>query len=242
MAQQRLALDFLPFSAANLIEQVRLLSHSETGPADQVRYLGSFLKHVDCGARTLVIERPYVDRHYLEEYLGYYATQFSPPQSRAARIHVFAGELTSESFEQRLRDSATDKREQVVASLQEIYLGFIVVRPLAAAPIGRTILQSYRSSRDRVYGPYAAPHVVHLAGVELRVTGTPFQQQDQGAGACATAALWSSLARVIRADGGRAPTPVSVTLAATKHSHEGRVFPAEAGFDPGGLKVIHLAV
>ena len=45
---------------------------------DQVRYLSYYLSHEEMGARSMLIERPYIDRHYLTEYQGYYATTLSP--------------------------------------------------------------------------------------------------------------------------------------------------------------------
>lgn len=233
MVWPSLNLRFIPFSRPAFCEQARVLSGAPAGSesGDQVRYLGSFLAHPDCEAKTLVVERPYVDRHYLEEYLGYYATQFTPPASQVARVHVFNEDFTEESFKQLLEDAAGARHKEVLGRLQDAYRGFIVIRPLPSAPIGRTILRAYASCGDRIYGADPAPHTVHFAGFQLRVTGTPFQQQDQGVGACATAALWSSLARVVRTDGGRAPTPLGITLAATKHNHEGRVFPAEGGLE-----------
>lgn len=231
MSQPKLELRFIKFSRGAFVDEIQRLAGAspDAKAPDQVRYLASYLSHADCAAQTLVVEDPYVDRHYLEEYAGYYATLFSPPKARVTRVHIFRQALTSDDFEKYLTAAHKDPTGAVTAELTKSYFGFVVVRPLPAAPIGRTILRSYQSSPDRVYGPYGAPHVVHLAGLELRVTGTPFQQQDQGVGACATAALWSSLARVVRTDGGRAPTPLSITMAATRFNHEGRVLPAEAG-------------
>ena len=72
---------------------------------------------------------------------------------------------------------------------------------------------------------------VHLAGLALVIEGLPFQQQDQGVGACATTALWSALAKVMRTDGQRPPTPLAITAAATEQRVQARAFPAVAGLD-----------
>lgn len=236
MPATKVSLKFLPFSGPNFIREVQLASkvdpNSLNEPCDQVRYLVSFLGHKDCGAKSLVIEFPYVDRHYLEEYLGYYATLLIPPDSQTTRIHVFGCDLNESTFETFQRRAASGEYKVVQQELSANYRGFVVIRPLPAAPVGRTIFRPYESlGSDRVYGPPSAPHRVHLGGLELSVEGVPFQQQDQGVGACATTALWSSLARVVRTDGGRAPTPLAITLAATQHNHEGRVLPAEAGLE-----------
>ncbi|MCP3136821.1 hypothetical protein [Pyxidicoccus xibeiensis] len=236
MPATKVSLRFLRFSEQGFIREALLASKvdpkSQGLACDQVRYLASFLSHPDCGAQSLVIESPYVDRHYLEEYLGYYATQLRPPDSQTTRIHVFGCDLEETSFETFQRRAASGEYKVVQQELGDSYRGFVVIRPLPASPVGRTIFRPYQSAgTDRVYGPPSAPHRVHLGGLELTIEGIPFQQQDQGVGACATTALWSSLARVVRTDGGRAPTPLAITLAATQHNHEGRVLPAEAGLE-----------
>ena len=91
------------------------------------------------------------------------------------------------------------------------------------------------------YALAPAPYDVHLAGLRLRVRGIPFQQQEQAVGACATTAIWSALARVMRSDGGRAPTPFAVTEAATKHYVSDRAFPAAAGLEPRQILEAALA-
>jgi hypothetical protein len=179
----------------------------------------------------MVVESPYVDRHYLEEFSGYYATALRPPPAKAVRIHVFSLEITDSDFEEIVRSAAAGAYDQERSRLQAGYLGFVVVRPIPSVAIGRTILRPYDDKPGRNYGPPAKAHHVHLAGLELEVEGVPFQQQDQAVGACATTAVWSSLARVIRTDGGRAPTPLGVTTAANKNLLSGRPFPASAGLE-----------
>jgi hypothetical protein len=195
---------------------------------DQVRYLSSYLSHSEVGAKTILIEFPYVDRHWLEEYTSYYSTLFAPPRAKATRLHFFDEHWTLEELKQLLAlaiDSPDDR------TINDHYLGFSVIRPVPAAPIGRTVLRPYRGNADRCFAPAILPHRVHLAGLTLQLDGLPFQQQDQGVAACATTALWSALTKVIRTDGGRAPTPYAVTKVATEHRVQARAFPAKAGLD-----------
>jgi hypothetical protein len=221
-------LGFHPFSRQKLWELIRAASFypREEIPV-QANYLASYLSHEDAGAKTIVAEAPYVDRHYLEEYTGYYSTVLHPPPTKTTRLHVFAHAFTESDF----RQSFIAQDMAFVERLQDSYLGFIVVRPLPSAPIGRTILRPYRGAEEREYGPRFAPNRVHLAGLELLLDGVPFQQQDQGVGACATTAVWSALARVMRADGLRTCTPLAVTEAATRHVLSGRAFPAVGGHE-----------
>lgn len=198
----------------------------------QVEYLCSYLAG-EPGARALIIETPYVDRHYLEEYSAYYVSAFRNGGSVTTRIHVFSIPVDDAQVRAWIHETAAgaEAYEAVQRRVDDAYLGFIVVRPLPSAPIGRTVLRPYRGNTSRSYIPREGGHEVHLFGLTLVARGLPFQQQDQAVGACATTALWSALSRVARADGGRAPTPYAVTQAATQHYLADRVLPAVSGLE-----------
>ncbi|WP_437733091.1 hypothetical protein [Sorangium sp. So ce1335] len=231
MTAVRLSLRCVPFSSRAFWHEVREASGlPEDADTDQVKYLISYLVSKEVKSRTLIVEEPYVDRHYLEEYTGYYASALRPPRSKATRIHVLSCELDDAELAQWIEDAKSDY-ETVQSRLQSAYVGFVVIRPFPSAPIGRTILRPYRGLPSRCFAAASTEYRVHLAGFELMVKGMPFQQQDQAVGACATTAIWSALARVMRADGGRAATPLAVTAAATKYIVRGRALPANAGLD-----------
>jgi hypothetical protein len=228
--KERLRLECRPFE--QLEDCVRHEScvpdGSSAATCDQVKYLSSYLQHEDVGARTILVEHEYVDRHWLEEYSNYYSTLLSPPRVKATRLHFFDVAWTLEEFKRLLSESMEAPGD---STLNGHYLGFAVIRPLPGAPIGRTVLRPYRKNTDRCFAPAELVHRVHLAGLTLELEGLPFQQQDQGVAACATTALWSALTKVIRTDGGRAPTPFAVTKAAIDRKVQARAFPATAGLD-----------
>ncbi len=222
------------FTAAALLTEIQSASRApaKVEPTTQARYLGSYLSNAEAGARTMLMEAPYVDRHFLEEYSRYYATALRAPPPQATRIHFLNTSLTDDDFVALVLEAAEDGYEEVCAKLNAWYLGFAVIRPLPSAPIGRTLLATYHSElADRHYALPSRSYDVHLAGLALSVKAVPFQQQEQAVGACATTAVWSALARVMRTDGGRAPTPFAVTEAATKHYLSDRAFPAASGLD-----------
>jgi hypothetical protein len=193
--------------------------------------LATYLAHPEVRAKTMLVETPYVDRHYLQEYVGFYATKLSPPPRDTTRIHFWRHSFDDPQWKATLRRAATDGLGVVETELREKYLGYVVVRPIGACPIGRTVLAPY-TSPARCYGPAATSHQVHLQGLTLEVPALPFQQQDQGLGACATTALWSSIARATRADGGRAATPLDVARAAV----DGHVVASPNGLDLDAMK------
>jgi len=221
----------MPFSAfENEVARAAQMSTSAAG-GTQVRYLKSYLADPAMGATRIVVESPYVDRHYLEEFAGYYAANLQAPSNKTTRLHFFRGEHGEDLLDRALERAASDGPDAASAALQEDYLGFVVIRPLPAAPVGRTVLAQYRGDPQRVYQPAQSEHRVHICGLTLRVQALPFQQQDEAVGACATTALWSALSRAVRADGGRAPTPLTVTKAATQFNVTGRGLPAADGLD-----------
>jgi hypothetical protein len=180
-------------------------------------------------AQTIVVERPYVDRHYLEEYTAFYATALHAPRPHITRLHVFSD--PPEKIEKLFIAAAKGEVRAAEEGLQQAYLGFVGVRPLASAPVGRTILRPYGKVLTRVFDPASTRYDVHLMGLHLQVSGLPFQQQEQAVGACATTAMWIALSRAARADGDRAPTPHAVTAAATRHVLRDRPLPALAGLE-----------
>ncbi|MBX3245967.1 MAG: hypothetical protein KF901_02155 [Myxococcales bacterium] len=178
-----------------------------------MRYLQSYLHHDEIRARTMVVEHPYVDRHYLQEFVGHYATMLQAVPNSTTRIHLFSEAYDESAWTALIERADESGIQEVEAELRASYLGYVVVRPLPACPIGRTALVTYRGVSSRKYAPAHMNHEVHLHGLTLSVEALPFQQQDQALGACATTALWSALARVMRADGGRAATPLEVAQA-----------------------------
>jgi hypothetical protein len=199
---------------------------------DQVTYLDAYLRNPGIGAKTLVVEHPYTDRHYMEEYQRYYASSFRPPPPQTTRVHVLAMELDDEGLAEINRESAlgTEKWSEVKHRLQTAYRGFIVLRPLAAAPVGRTVLAPFAGEDVRVFRSIQK-HLAHPIGLELAVRGVPFQQQETAVGACATTAVWSALAAAARATGRRGPTPYAITEGATRHFIVDRQLPAESGLE-----------
>jgi hypothetical protein len=199
--------------------------------SEQVRYLDGYLGPGGLGIQTILVENPYVDRHYIEEYSRYYASAFQTPPASTVRLHFFAELLTDEGLGDSIIGAANGSAPwmEAQARLQTSYRGFVVVRPLPSAPIGRTVLATYAGKGSRRFVTQA--HRVHIMGLELVVHGVPFQQQEVAVGACATTAMWSALTVTSRATGHRGPTPYQVTEAATRHLLTDRHIPADGGLD-----------
>lgn len=189
-----------------------------------LEYLWGYLEAIH--ATSVVYEPHYIDRHFLDDFAHYYARAFRPPVSHCERLHFFSASATD--LDKKISDALTRPEEghpSREASLQADYLGFVVKRPLASAPVGRTVLRTFPLDGGRRQYTAVRPYHVHLLGLALRVDGLAYQQQDGGAAVCASTALWSALQRVARVAGHRTPTPSEITRAS------GTPFAASHGLD-----------
>lgn len=177
------------------------------------------------GEVTIVTEPEYTDRDYLEDFAAYYVRCFKEKYPAiCARLHFFQGELMEEHF----RSGATAE------GLNDKYLGFIVVRPLPHACIGRTCLKTYDFDGRRYY-PVTRPCEAHLLGFNLAVNSLPFQEQDKAAAACATSAIWSALQGTAMLFQHRVYSPVEITrIATSQFPGLRRVFPNK-GLNPSQM-------
>lgn len=127
------------------------------------------------GARCAVIETRYMDRDYRSEFSGFYSVTHAEVPSTAHRVHFFGRKL---------------KRGQVAALPDDhSYIGFMVIRPIPSARVGRTMLPPPPGIAP--YVRCAQPDTVHLFGQKLAVPpSVPFMQQDTQLGRCAHVAAW----------------------------------------------------
>jgi len=221
------------FSTSEFIEEIRLASQATdyTDNSNQADYLANYLE--DIGARSLLIENRYMDRHFIEEVGTFYSRCLSQKRNYTTRIHAFSRDLDLVQFRGILQDAKAGGREEAERELERDYLGFVVVRPLPSVPIGRTVLRTYASEDRKFYA--LADYTVHLTGLELKIRGLAFQQQDRGVAACATTAIWSALQRVCRHEGCRVPTPSQITEEAVRHYlSDSRPLPAS------GLSIVQI--
>ncbi|MFT3714050.1 MAG: hypothetical protein QM817_40835 [Archangium sp.] len=214
-----------PFSPAEFERLAGASCEGTTdGPAaDQVGYVSRYMEWL--GAKSIVVEQHYVDRHFREEFDLYYSRLLNPPTTHCRRLHFFTKNLSREALGE-LLERALDDKEGIESELSGAYLGFVVLRPVPHAVVGRSLLAFREDSPEREI--HATTKLsAHLMGLELSVRGTAFQQQDRAVGACATAAVWMAMSRVARLDGARSPSPAFIARAAARMAGtEGRFLPS----------------
>jgi hypothetical protein len=130
------------------------------------------------GAQSAVLEYRYIDLDYRNEHSRFYSTTFRRYPSVTHRLHFFAQPMPKElsSSDQPARFGALD------------YLGYVVLRPVPGAPVGRTMLKASDAAREHV--TCRAVDRVNLLGEDLTVEASPFTSQDSQLSVCAHATLW----------------------------------------------------
>ncbi len=172
-----------------------------------------------------LIEDPYVDNDYLEDYSSYYASCFNDYHRHCQRVHLFGSSssfrLTNLIFIHQLTSQDPKIRDKINA----VYLGFIVVRPFEMSRIGRTCLVT-NPLRESTEYPAIRDYNAHLFGMDLSVKTMAFQEQDQTVTACASTAIWSALHIACKMFHRYTPSPSGVTKDALTYAPDLRKFPS----------------
>ncbi|MFK7893146.1 MAG: hypothetical protein AB8B63_20195 [Granulosicoccus sp.] len=218
-------------SAASLIFRRFDESFTEDYPASrQFSYLYCYLR--DLGAVSILEEPHYFDRDYLSEFAAFYSVSSRGYSNTCRRLHFFSTSVSRETFTAAVSNDAVAN-----SNLQQAYLGFTIIRPITATPLGCTVLRWYpvkAHETRRITNP-CRQYRSHVAGITLSVYGLAWQQQDTAVGACATIGLWSMLHSSSFDNDRTAPTTAEITEAANMTAATGaRVFPSD------GLTIIQL--
>jgi hypothetical protein len=147
-------------------------------------YLANYLAALD--AKTLIVEYNYVDKVYLKDFQRYHLSCYQHYKKTCSRLHFFRKllgdyyNLPEAKFLEFLEIGADD------------YLGFIVLRPLPRAYIGRTMLlpKETGAACNFLIVPDSKSH---LFGKTFKLSSLVFLQQDKSVGACSPTSLWMAL-------------------------------------------------
>jgi len=126
--------------------------------------------------KTVIVESDYVDNEFSSCYGRFYYHLFQNISKTCKRLHFFAEPI--------------HRADLPNLECREGYLGYVVLRPISAMPIGRTVLSPMVKSRHKEFILTQEDYKVNLSGSTLSVSGMPFIQQDGRVAACASAALW----------------------------------------------------
>lgn len=191
------------------------------------RHSGYFQRYLqDLGCKTILVEYPYIDRDYLEDYCSYYARCFTGYDRQCVRLHFFDSQFGDEDFFCLLKREDGKLTHEI---LKNSYLGFVVINPLPSTYIGRTCLKTFGDDGGRRSYLATRCYTVHLLGITLSIKSLAFQEQDSTVAACATSALWSAFHGSGILFQHSIPSPVEITKIATQYIiQEKRSFPNHA--------------
>ena len=211
---------------------LEVISGKIVNPDEQfkiVRNLSGYLSELR--VQCAVIEEDYVDRDYLDDYGRYYSRCDAEYKRRCCRIHFFSKTYEEKDIINVVSKSDGKERAGEFADFAETYLGFVVIRPLSTAIVGRTCLKPYpqedAEQKDTGRRYRALTDVrVSFFGRELVVRCMPFLQQDSTTAACASCALWSAFMVTAQLFRHKLYCPGCITALATEHGmYEGLSFP-----------------
>jgi hypothetical protein len=233
-------IEFLPFSSL-----VSLLQLEEPplmrDDFRQLNYIERYLRQAKPPCLSVVIERYYIDRDFIQDFGVFYSTSLYAYPNWCQRIHFFSIDKNQVRRELRklvelganagIADSGGTFEKACRDFSDKFYMGFSVIKPLLGSPVGRTVLRHYGVEAGKgLVRKFNCTrnYQVHLLGIDLTVCGLIFQQQDVGVSACATTAVWSSLSKTRDFEEIATPTPAQITQLASQYVLPfGRPMPSE---------------
>lgn len=200
----------------------------------QMRYLDVYLREwipkdadpLEPCIIKMVYENDYIDHHYVEDFSRYFVRCFRKYERNCSRIHLLkVDKLDPLEF----RSFVRDKDHPLAASLQDGYLGNIVVRPIPDTFFAKTCLKQYPCLADSTDSRYKKilrkNYKSSLFGHAFYVDSIAFQEQDKVLSACATSALWSFFHAHPCISKRAIPSAIEITTSAVTSSAEEALFP-----------------
>lgn len=139
-----------------------------------------------CGI-SIIIENNYVDYSYIDDYANYYSKNFFDYQKKSMRIHFFQN--STEELSSIYLFESNDK----IQSLQDSYIGYIVVRPIPEFFISRACFKKWYDA-DTTHLFLSKEEKASLLGIDFKIDTIPFMEKDYITSVCATSALWTFFA------------------------------------------------
>lgn len=213
-------MSFAKWSGDGYVARVVDLSHErallwllDTYGGARPKVLQAVLSHAfSLGARTAVIEYRYIDQDWRNEHKAFYTGTFRRYPSVAHRIHFF----------ERSAPVELKSLEQPTLVGQMGYLGYAVMRPVPAAPVGRTFLAPLEPAATTC----RSLDTVNLFGESLKVSGVAFIAQDAQLSRCAQTTTWVTAHHHHRRFKAPRALPGDIAAAVVASTEHGRPLPS----------------
>lgn len=223
------------FNRPTLVQWLANFSQTDASVVDAKSHIDYFESYFyNRKVKKMLIEYPYIDKDYLEDYSAYYARSFKDYKKWTLRLHFFADEDLSETLLQQLIRKETSLSTE--KKFTDAYLGYIVVKPISATMIGKTVLQTYPENDEGRNFPINRQYHASICGIDFHLDSIGYQEQDKSVAACATSALWSVFQSTSHLFHHAVPSPAEITRLATRNSNYiDRTFPSS------GLSIEQMA-
>ncbi len=129
---------------------------------------------------TIILENYYVDKVYRDMYYRYYSNKHFMHDRNCKRISIFEGIFNKNEL----------YNEYTKNTLNNKYVGSIVIRPLKIGELGRTLINP---TKLKLYPSYirTTTFTVEVLGMLLTTEAFPFSEQDAETMTCAETTVWA---------------------------------------------------
>jgi hypothetical protein len=148
---------------------------------------------------SFILEKNYIDKDYLIDYTNYYARCFDDIGRKVERYHFFKTDMASlkTRISEYYQKKEKDKRDEILLTINELYIGFVIKKPTYNGIIGRTILKRFPPQtsvpNEKRILSVVKENRINIYGIPLKIISLPFQEQDNAVSACATISIWTAL-------------------------------------------------
>ena len=132
------AVAYSPSALRDLLAKYSLSTPSLVNSKTHLTYFDEYFGELK--AKTILVECPYTDGDFLDDYAAYYVRCLDKYRSPCVRLHFFQVAFDDNELQ---KIAKLISRRLNEGALQKAYLGFIVVKPLPETLVGRTCLKTY---------------------------------------------------------------------------------------------------
>lgn len=136
----------------------------------------------------VVIESPYVDKNYRDTYYKYYSSKLIRYNRDCIRLSFFSEKIEKENF--RIFTNEGDSKELVVKKINDLFCGFLVLRPTFPKIIGRNAIAIKALKEENIECCLAKINTT-VGSLKLKVASFPHASQDNQTMTCAETTIWS---------------------------------------------------
>lgn len=164
------------------------------------------------GVQDVLVENRYIDVDYRSQHASFYSTTFQRHPTVCLRLHFF--------------NSGVAPDLSNLDDLRAAYRGYMVLRPLTAAPVGRTMLAPPPGLNSMRAAICTSTESIDIFGHRYTITAMPFMSQDMQFSRCAHADLWMIMHHAHLRHGLPRRTPAEIAAATSGGQMIGRQIPS----------------